>query len=64
MFLCGKRTHLSCVEWWVLRVICEEEHVNEVDEYTGSGFRLGGRVGNPLEDHHEDQVAKQREHED
>lgn len=47
-----------------MRVFCEEEHVYEVDKYTGSEFRLGGGVDDPLEDHHEHQVAKQTQHED
>lgn len=67
MFLLWKwtnHTHLSCIEWWVFRVVCEEEHVYEVDEYTGSDFGLGGSVGDPLEDHHEHQVAKQTHHEE
>lgn len=57
-------THLSCIEWWVLRVVWEEEHVYEVDKYTGSLLGLGRAVGDPFEDHHEDQVAKQRDHEE
>lgn len=56
-------THLSCIERWVVRVVSEEEHVYEVDKYTGSDFGLGRRVGDPLEDHHEHQVAKQTHHE-
>lgn len=67
MFLLGKwtnHTHLSCIELLVLRVFCEEEHVYEVDKYTGSKFRLGRGVDDPLEDHHEHQVAKQTQHED
>lgn len=35
-----------------------------MDKYTGSLLGLGGAVGDPLEDHHEDQVAKQRDHEE
>lgn len=67
MFLSKKlanHTHLSCIELFVLRVFCEEEHVYEVDKYTGSHFRLGRGVDDPLEYHHEYQVAEQTQHED
>lgn len=57
-------TNLSLVELWVVGVVCEEEHVYKVDQYTGSYFGLGRSVGNPLEDHHEHQVTKERHHED
>lgn len=57
-------THLSSIELWVAGVVCEEEHVYEVDEYTGSYFGLVGSVDNPLEDDHKHQVSKQTQHEE
>lgn len=35
-----------------------------MDKYTGSHFGLVRGVGNPLEDYHEHQVAKQTHHEE
>lgn len=57
-------TYLPWIERWVVGVVCEEEHVYEVDEYTGSDFGLSGSVGDPLEDHHKHQVSKQTHHEE
>lgn len=57
-------THLSFVQWWILSVFRKEEHVYEVDEYAGSKLRLGRGVGDPFEDHHKHQVAKETQHED
>lgn len=60
MFLEGKKqsTHLSCIKGAVTRVVCEKEHVYEVDKDTGSYSGLVRSVGNPLKDNHEDQVSK------
>lgn len=57
-------THLSCEELWVISTLSEEEHVYEVNEDAGSKFGIGRRVGNPLVDHQEHQVAEQADHED
>lgn len=35
-----------------------------MDKYTGSDFGVSRSVGDPLEDHHEHQVAKQTHHEE
>lgn len=56
-------THLSLVKWLVVGILREEEHVYKVDEYAGSVFGHGRSVDNPLKDHHENQVAKQTQHE-
>lgn len=57
-------THLPCIQWWILIIFCEEEHVYEVDKYAGSKFRLGRGVDDPFEDHHKHQIAKETQHED
>lgn len=62
--MCLCHTDLSVIKRWIVGVVCEEEHVNEVDEYTWCNFGLGGSVGNPLVDHHKHQVAKETEHEE
>ena len=55
--------HLPFVKRRVVLVLREEEHVYEVDEDAGGGVGPIRPEGQPLEDHHEDQVAKQAEHE-
>lgn len=57
-------THLSFIQLRILSVFCKEEHVYEVDKDAGSRFRLGRGVGDPFEDHHKHQVAKETQHED
>lgn len=59
-----RRTHLSLIKWRVVRVFRKQEHVYEVDQYAGSTFGLRRSVSNPLIDHHEHQVAKQKQHEE
>lgn len=57
-----RRTHLSMIKRRVVRVFRKQEHVYEVDQYAGSTFGLRRSVSNPLIDHHEHQVAKQKQH--
>lgn len=56
-----RRTHLSMIKRRVVRVFRKQEHVYEVDQYAGSTFGLRRSVSNPLIDHHEHQVAKQKQ---
>lgn len=60
----GHYTHLSFIQWWILSVFRKEKHVYEVDKNAGSKLRLGRGVGDPFEDHHKHQVAKETQHED
>lgn len=58
------KTHLTLIQRRVFWIVCEQEHVYEVDQYTGSHFGLSRRVGDPFEDHHENKVAEQTQHEE
>lgn len=59
----GEVTHLPSVE-----AVCltgwEEEHIDELDEDAGGLPGRGGRVHQPLIDDHEEQVAKDAQHEE
>lgn len=52
------------VERRVVLVVGEQEHVDEVDEDTGRRVRVHRAVRHPLKDHHDDEVAKQTQHEE
>lgn len=57
-------THLTRVQWWVIWVGCEQEHVYEVDQYAGGHSGLIGSVNDPFEDHQEHEVAEETQHEE
>lgn len=59
-----KHTHLSFKEGTIISIVHEEEHVYEMDKYTGGYSGLVRSVGNPLEDNHEHQVSKKTQHEE
>lgn len=52
--------YLICVQRSISGVVVvKHEHVDEVNEDTGSLMRGVNVIGTPLEDDHEDQIAKQ-----
>lgn len=64
MWLLCWSTHLTRVQLGVLWVVCEQEHVYEVDQYAGSDSGLSRCVDDPFKDHHEDKVPEEAQHEE
>lgn len=63
LFVFPSATHLSGVKG-LHGVALHEEHVDEVDEHTGSMLGVPRGEDDPLVENHEDKVAKQTQQEE